>query len=141
MIRPARYRALAATASLLLLTASASATVQIPEKERDSASFQVGDITIEIDKKLQKDWDFSDFRKSPTTPDMTIEGVAQYRGGPAGLYRWYAYDKDGVKIQDGPLGYQDYPLRQKTRFEMFLGNKAPQVTRIKITAENVVRAP
>jgi hypothetical protein len=97
-------------------------------------TFKVDGITIEIDKKLQNNWEFSNFRFSNSVVDLTIEGVAFYRGGAPDIYRWYAYDKDGVKIDEGPLGYQDYLRGEKTKFEILLGDKARITRRIKIAA-------
>jgi hypothetical protein len=104
------------------------------DKERQAPAFKVGPIRVEIDRRLQDDWEFFNFDVVKGVVDVTVEGVAYHRGGGPDLYRWYAYDKDDVKIEEGPLAYQDYPRGEKTRFEMILGDKAPLVRRIKIVA-------
>ena len=39
-----------------------------------------------------------------------------------------------MKIDEGPLSYQDYLRGEKTRFEILLGDKARMTRRIKIAA-------
>jgi hypothetical protein len=118
----------------LLLAATSWAPAGGGDKEPKEPTFKVGPIRIEIDKRLQNNWEFSNFKISQGWVDLTIEGIAFYRGGGPSIYRWYAYDKDDVKIDEGPLGYQDYLPGEKTKFEMLLGDKAPLVRRIKIAA-------
>ena len=63
-----------------------------------------------------------------------ILGVATYRGGRTLLDRWYGYDKNGVKIDEGPLGYQDYPPKEKTLFEILPGQNWQQIKHIRLAA-------
>ncbi len=133
MIPPAGNRFLPVTILLLLATTGWTAAPG-GQAAAKPTHFRVGDITIDFDPRLQKNWDFSDFRRGAPSGGLTIEGVAVYHGGQPQLYRWYGYDKDGIKIDDGPLTYQDYPIGQKTRFEIRLADKSPQIKRIQLVS-------
>jgi len=96
------------------------------------AVFQVEGIQIEIDKGLRDGWEFSGFQVVKSPVDLTVRGIAIRRWESPSVNRWYAYDKDGVIIEQGPLGYQDYPQGEKTRFEMLLGDQWRQIKRVRI---------
>jgi len=115
-------------ACLLLLATTA------PQADAEPAKIDVGEIRIEVEPALRGNWDFSDFRLKGTGTDLTVEGIAVRRRDPVSLYRWYGYDREGVKIAEGPLGYQDYLKGEKTLIEMHLGERAKQIKRIKIAA-------
>jgi hypothetical protein len=107
---------------------SAADKADVPETR-----FTVNGISIDISPMLKDNWRFSSFRSTTNSSgDITLQGVALQNKAGASLERWYAYDKDGVIIDEGPLGYQEYPRGEKTRFDMYLGKKAGQVQRIKI---------
>jgi hypothetical protein len=103
-------------------------------EKKKGTIFKVGDVTIEIDPKLENNWEFSGFKKVKKTTD-TIEGITVYKGGKPVLYRWYGYDKDGVKIDDGPLDYQDYVKGEKTRFDFGAITDFAQIKVFKIKAK------
>jgi len=54
---------------------------------------------------------------------MKKRHITVYKGGAPALYRWYAYDADGVKLTDGPLNYQDYDQGEKTKIQLQVVDK------------------
>ena len=74
------------TAMGLLVLVVYSAPVRGDAPEKPSPTFKVDGITIEIDKKLQTNWEFSNFRLTKSQVDLTIEGVAFYRGGARRIF-------------------------------------------------------
>ena len=118
---------------VLLVLASANPVFAADKADTPETRFKVNGINIDISPMLKDNWRFSSFRSTTNSSgDITLQGVAVQNKGGANLERWYAYDKDGVIIDEGPLGYQEYPHGEKTRFDMYLGKKAGQVQRIKI---------
>jgi len=119
----------------LLLLTLAGTMARSDDPNTKEPIFMADGITITIDNKLRTNWEFSNFKRALSFEQPALEGIAYNRGGRPFLRRWYGYDKDDVKIIDGPLGYQDYPVGEKTRFEMILGDKVSQIKRIKIAAQ------
>jgi hypothetical protein len=100
-----------------------------PEPKKET-SFRVGDITIEIDPDVAKYWTFSNF----SLDGRIIEGILVYRGGDPSSRNIisYCYDKDGVKVEEEGLNYQEYAQGEKTKIKIFLNEHAADVRKIKI---------
>jgi hypothetical protein len=121
----------------VLVLAASGLAARDGDKGGKEPAFQAEGIQIEIDKGLRDGWEFSGFLGVQSPVDLTIRGIALHRSGAPSLDRWYAFDKDSVIIEQGPLGYQDYPKGEKTRFEMLLGDQWRKIKRIRIVGQAI----
>ena len=100
-------------------------------------TFKVGDVTIEVDSAVAKYWTFSNFKFADKDGDVFVQGIAVYLGGkPAGkesaAWRFHCYDGKGVNIYKGDPDNEEFTKGEKTRIEVFLGEKAGELKKIKV---------
>jgi hypothetical protein len=104
-------------------------------------TFKVSGTPIEVDPEVAKYWKFSDFKITNQDDLIFLEGLATHLGGkPAGkasaLWRVHCFDANGVSIYKGDPDDDEFAKGEKTKFQVFMGEKADQVKKMKIKFRN-----